>query len=435
MTVSLPSKILTGAALCLIMPGAGMAAFEFIPAPAPAAPPAIAATPPASNAFAVAPAPVETANRHLTPAPASEVVSEALASSRARVSPQSILPPAQPVASQARVPAAPYPTPLAVAAPAALNMNPLATAAGRSQAAQLEQAMVQGGLNAPAPIYTPASSVARVTHDDAGALSAPASSYADAVGFGRDLPLALAVGQIVPPDYAFNFSPSVNPGDTVSWEGGKPWDRVLNETLAGIGASARIDAAKKEIAIVSGGAQAASFTPPPAQPVAPAPMAAMPAVYTPVAPAPRPPSPSLAGTPLYTEAPVAAPAPAPVPAFIPAVAPVPAAQAAPSMPLIGISGTSVLDTKAKRLWEAERGNTLRGILTDWSMQAGVELFWSSDFDFPVESAVRINGTFEEAVQTVLRGLRDAQPRPIGRLHPNLPDGPSVLVIETKHVLE
>ncbi len=445
MTASFLPKLLVCTAL-VMAPVSAMAAFEFIPAPS-------RAPAPAAPAFPVPAAP-ESAAMQMTPAPASSVVSEALSASQARVSPQSILPPAPAAPRYALVPA----TTAAATNPApGLNMNPLGTASnanasGTSSAGQLEQAMLANVAPAaapspaPAPIYSP-SSVQRVSQGRSAlgglpAVPAPAAggggSYEEAVGFGRDLPLALAVGQIVPPDYAFNFDSAVNPGDTVSWEGGKPWDQVLNETLSPIGASARIDEGKKEIAIVRGAAPAA-VTPfaAPAAYVPPAP----PAPAAMAAPVPRPPMAS-ANTPLYSPAasapvtPAPFPAPAPLPVYEPAApVAVPPQQAAPKMQLAGVSGSNVLDAQAKRIWEADRSMTLRAILTDWSMQAGVELFWSSDFDFPVESAVKINGTFEEAVQTLLRGLRDAQPRPIGRLHPNLPEGPSVLVIETKHILE
>ena len=88
-----------------------------------------------------------------------------------------------------------------------------------------------------------------------------------------------------------------------------------------------------------------------------------------------------------------------------------------------------------RTWRAVRGDSLKTVLTDWSMDAGVELYWSSEFDYPLDSSVRLKGTFEEAVQNILTGLRDARPRPVGRLHPNEPEGPAVLVIETQQIVE
>lgn len=64
--------------------------------------------------------------------------------------------------------------------------------------------------------------------------------FAEAVGFGRDLPLALALSQVVPPEYSYAFARNVNVGTTVSWQGGKPWNVVLDEMLAQNGMKADI---------------------------------------------------------------------------------------------------------------------------------------------------------------------------------------------------
>lgn len=55
--------------------------------------------------------------------------------------------------------------------------------------------------------------------------------YAKAVGFGKDLPLALALSQVIPRDYTHSFADGVDAGATVSWEGGKPWNDVLEDML------------------------------------------------------------------------------------------------------------------------------------------------------------------------------------------------------------
>lgn len=68
------------------------------------------------------------------------------------------------------------------------------------------------------------------------------------VGFGTQVPLALAVSDIVPDQYSFGFEGGVNPGLLVSWEGlYRPWTIVLSEMLAMRGLSAVID--KKQIKI------------------------------------------------------------------------------------------------------------------------------------------------------------------------------------------
>ena len=65
-------------------------------------------------------------------------------------------------------------------------------------------------------------------------------AFEDAVGFAEDVPLALALRQVVPADYAFSFGSQVNPGLRVSWSGGKPWNEVVNDMLTPLDYVARI---------------------------------------------------------------------------------------------------------------------------------------------------------------------------------------------------
>lgn len=81
----------------------------------------------------------------------------------------------------------------------------------------------------------------------ASAVPVSAGGYSEAVGFGRDLPLALALSQVVPAEYSYAFGKNVNVGASVSWQGGKPWPEVLNDMLAQNGMVAIID--NKQITI------------------------------------------------------------------------------------------------------------------------------------------------------------------------------------------
>jgi hypothetical protein len=47
-------------------------------------------------------------------------------------------------------------------------------------------------------------------------------NLAHAIGFGRELPLALALSQVVPSEYNKSYAQNVDTEATVSWEGGKP---------------------------------------------------------------------------------------------------------------------------------------------------------------------------------------------------------------------
>lgn len=92
-------------------------------------------------------------------------------------------------------------------------------------------------LAAPRPLQSAATLPAPA---QATPTSPPAGGFTEAVGFGRDLPLALALSQVVPPEYSYAFAQDVNVGTTVSWQGGKPWNTVLAEMLAQSGLRAHI---------------------------------------------------------------------------------------------------------------------------------------------------------------------------------------------------
>lgn len=70
------------------------------------------------------------------------------------------------------------------------------------------------------------------------------SAYPVVEGFGSDMPLVMALGQIVPAQYAYSFGKGVNPGVIISWEGGKPWDEVLNGVLTPLGVQMSIEGNK-----------------------------------------------------------------------------------------------------------------------------------------------------------------------------------------------
>lgn len=64
-----------------------------------------------------------------------------------------------------------------------------------------------------------------------GSPATPRMHYAQAVGFGRDLPLALALSQVIPSEFTHSYAAGVDAGIFVSWKGGKAWNEVLNDML------------------------------------------------------------------------------------------------------------------------------------------------------------------------------------------------------------
>lgn len=53
------------------------------------------------------------------------------------------------------------------------------------------------------------------------------------------------------------------------------------------------------------------------------------------------------------------------------------------------------------VWEAKAGDDIRGTLERWSNRAGVDVQWQADRGGSVVSDVRVKGTFENAVQTLM----------------------------------
>ena len=51
------------------------------------------------------------------------------------------------------------------------------------------------------------------------------------MGFGKDLPLVTAVRQLIPDQYTYKFTPEVNLGMKVSWDGGMTWQQTLQMIL------------------------------------------------------------------------------------------------------------------------------------------------------------------------------------------------------------
>ena len=89
------------------------------------------------------------------------------------------------------------------------------------------------------------------------------------------------------------------------------------------------------------------------------------------------------------------------------------------------------DLSGVQEWQGQKGQTLRQTLTAWAQQAGVSMVWSSEYDYPLQTDVRIQGSYPDAVRTMLAGFAKAKPRPLARLFRNKSVGAQpVLVVET-----
>ena len=162
-----------------------------------------------------------------------------------------------PTPSVASVEAAPATlTPVTAPTPAPAPAAGLATA---------EPLVSPPGVAAPAPTAS-ANAVSLVTGENVATQAAapvPAASTAKMVdGFGKQVPLVIAMRQILPSDYGFAHRDGVDLGQLIDWQGGRPWPQVLSEALAPVGVKVTISG---DTVLLEKGVVAAAVAQAPAQ--------------------------------------------------------------------------------------------------------------------------------------------------------------------------
>ncbi|MCB9988530.1 MAG: TcpQ domain-containing protein [Rhodospirillales bacterium] len=300
------------------------------------------------------------------------------------------------------------------------------------------------------------------------AMPASASTKDVVVGFGNDMPLILAMRQIVPDNYAYSFAPQINQAVRVNWNGGQPWDVVLAEAVAPYNLDVDVIdqtvviGPKKPQAYPAALPQTAQQPVPMAQPVQPMAMA-HPALQADPrnAPPENPPRRKKPALPMKASAASAAPQPlldTPVPYTEPEVIAPQADDAAPlrtesmmSVAEINMNEADIYEpmdvtmpaqdyvapqqdmpapvpSASDYTWQATKDASLRQILTNWSNIVGAQIIWNAPRDYYLPENMEINGDFVDAVQKALTAFGQAGARPVGSLYPNAPSGPLVLVI-------
>lgn len=222
-----------------------------------------------------------------------------------------------------------------------------------------------------ADIMDNGTSMPRVTELNAGTspvmLQGNGPVGANVEGFGKDIPLAVAMRQVVPPAYSLSFAPGLDQGKPVSWNGGRPWTDVVNDMLNNRKLHANLNG---NTILISEGMGAALTLP-------------------------------------ASEAP---------------------AMVGENIAWLQDSPAGIIDMTRQSKWEAAAGQSLHDTLESWSRKANVELAWQGGRDLPISSAFTYEGTFDQAVDSLLSLYSGGANEPMGKLYPNLPQGPSVLVI-------
>jgi hypothetical protein len=149
--------------------------------------------------------PSMTAPRPAAPAPQVAEVAAPVVTAPPVVAPEA--PATAPIVmADTAAPAAPVTAPAAEVAPAGVTVSPIT------------------GETVPLASYVPP--------------AAPTDKVVD--GFGKQVPLVIAMRQILPSEYSFAHGDGVDLSQSVSWEGGKPWQQVLNDAIRPIGLTAQL---------------------------------------------------------------------------------------------------------------------------------------------------------------------------------------------------
>lgn len=299
-----------------------------------------------------------------------------------------------------------------------------------------------------------------------GPAAAAASRPGMVEGFANDVPLTVALRQILPRGVMYSVADNVDVGTQVSWTGGRSWQAALDEMLGSVGLQSVYS---QNMVVVQKAATMAPATqtgaiklrePLDNNPVVIGSSAAEPApiVYDPNIE--NPPI-DLANAPAHTlRAPIAdSAAPIVKPYEVTSLDPDMAApqqnpQVLPAQPAMGAlqpldspatmaAQESLIASDAESAafnsnaatpngpWHATAGQTLHEILSEWAQKANIELNWLSEYDYPVQASMTFDGNFEDAVRTLLGGFVNASPAPIGRLHHNQQLGQMALIIESR----
>ncbi|MFY9288021.1 MAG: TcpQ domain-containing protein [Alphaproteobacteria bacterium] len=196
-------------------------------------------------------------------------------------------------------------------------------------------------------------------------------------GFAKQVPLAVALRQMLPAGYAFSIDPDVDLGILVSFQGGRPWRETLRDALDAAGLLMREQGQMVTISRQE-------------------------------------------GTPISVSAKAAAPAPNPSENIL--VPPMPVATSIAPPPSVA----SVAQT-----WKADAGESLHKTLDLWTSRAGIEINWIAEYDYPIQASFSYTGNFEDAVRHILTGFENAHPQPVAELHNNPGLGQKVLIVQAR----
>ncbi len=310
--------------------------------------------------------------------------------------------PAAPV-PVAPVPAAPVPAapaPLAAPPPAPLAPAPMAPAPmapAPMAPAPMTPTIPASEMTEPTPLAAPPPAGAPVVPAPmAPGLDAPMAPADIVEGFGTEVPLVIALRQIVPSGLQVAFGDAVDLGSPVTWQGGMSWRTVLVNTISPLGLVASQTGDVVFVQRNIPGVEVANVIV--ADPLPPPPTATAPA---PIAPMPLADAAAGIGLP-------------PLPEM-------------PDMPMVELEPMFDPDTGP---WLVEQGRTLKQVLQDWSETAEWTMVWNSERDYVMQSSTEFAGDFPTAASELLRVFADADPSVAATFYRN-----RTLVVQTEALVD
>jgi hypothetical protein len=245
-------------------------------------------------------------------------------------------------------------------------------------------------------------------------LSRPVAQDSDqkiVAGFADNVPLSVALRQVLPESIGFSAAQDVSLDTAVSWQGGDAWRSVLGRMLQPANLTYKETGRMVHIVRSAGGGLMA----PPALEDRAREVDARMGGERPVS--------LLAQTPRSASS--YDPAPSSGKYLVPPMG------SAPVVSSVSYGAPSYQGQAVSDVWFGGKGETLRGVLRKWADRAGVDLSWQSEHDFPLQASVSFPGSFQEAARLILIGFENAEPQPYGELFSNQSAGQSVLVIRTR----
>ena len=215
----------------------------------------------------------------------------------------------------------------------------------------------------------------------------------EAGGFGTNIPLELAVRQIVPDGTTVQLADGVDGKTRVSWDGAGGWRKSLEQAVSGAGYIVTLTGDK--VTIARAGATVEQAPKAESQPAKPASTGKKPA--TPKTPKKKPAEKAVVEMPVVNGSGFV---------LIPEVAADAKGAAGgwneyPGQEADGASGVAE--------WVVQPGDDLSAVLADWSEKTGWRLVWESEYIYKLTSAAKFRGDFVTATTELLRSMQDARP--------------------------